>query len=237
MTTPAGVAAHQRDEQRRHAEALMKGHEAQQRRAAELGQFDASAGRAMLMALGSCFFSCFPVSIVALSRGLRVRAEAKRLGAPVPTRASVAIALGALGSVVPLVFLVFGLIVSHQQQEETDRRVAALEAASEAPRQAGALDHRTACSLAEAHVLRNGWDKRRGYTLDRFTCEGKLSLRGEERAALEELRFKARSAEKPHYAVHVCFERGARWHVSDVRWGPCDLDAPGGTRPAGSGEP
>lgn len=78
--------------------------------------------------------------------------------------------------------------------------------------EAAALTQDTACLLARRSLLK-GEFRGEDRALDRFDCDGKLTLDGD-RAVLEDVRFSRSDA---HETVRVCLSRGARWRVEGFR--------------------
>lgn len=220
LTTPAGVAAHQRAQ----AEAQQRAHlEAQARfaqQATAQQQMKSASTQALLCSILGTLLCCFPVGIVGIVLGVRARSLASRLGAPPPARATLALALGILSSVLSVAVLAYGFIQSGIDEENAKHRIATLEQELGAGPSRNELDRSTACGLAELHALRTGWDGRRGHSLAGFECLGKVRRSGD-RAELDDFRFHPSTDTKRRFEVRVCFKRGAVWYVSEMREGAC----------------
>jgi hypothetical protein len=74
--------------------------------------------------------------------------------------------------------------------------------------------------MAESFALKSGWDSHPGYSLQHFDCLGKVTPRSD-RAQLGDFRFRWSSSGK--YEVNVCFKRGAKWFVAEMRNDSCPL--------------
>jgi hypothetical protein len=79
------------------------------------------------------------------------------------------------------------------------------------------LDWTTACALAELHALKNGHGDERGKNFVRFDCKGKIAGT-KERPMLEHFSFQS-DINDDRFDVTVCFERGARWYVTEMTQG------------------
>jgi hypothetical protein len=219
FTTPAGVAAHQRAEYEQRAQAQYQAHAQYQHQVVEQRRASGAANQALIWSIVGIVLCCTPLAIVGVVMGARARGMATRAGLPVPTTATAGLALGVFGVLSSLAFVIYMVVDIGRKTERRDARVAELEARLGDRPSAETLEHDTACGLAEVYVLRNGWGGTSGEYLQRFDCAGKL-IPGEERAELDDLRFEG-STES--FRANVCFRRGAKWYVTELRDGECEL--------------
>lgn len=218
-TTPAGVAAHQRAEQQRAYEAAHAAHASQQEAGAHRARVEALGTKALAASAAGLVICCAPASVVGLVLGLKARSAAASRGVPLPTRATLGIVLGALGTILTACAYVFGFIASERDRAANDARIVAIEAQlGDQPRRAR-LDNATACALAELHARRTGLNGKSTTSLERFECPGALT-QDDARATLEDFTF-APSSSKPLVRVNVCFKRGDRWFVTELSTSAC----------------
>jgi hypothetical protein len=174
-----------------------------------------TANTALILSLVGLFVCFFPIfQILAMVFYVRARALARQLSVAVPPRAMVGFAF----SVVSLLMLVGGIswaIVSdNMDQERADARIAALEAQARAGALQASLTWGTACALAEIHVLKDGYGSQKGKDLVHFDCVGKVK-EASGRPMLEHFSFRG-DTNKTKFDVGVCFNRGAKWYVTEV---------------------
>lgn len=223
FTTPAGVAAQQRAEADAQRRAQWEAHAHHSQQAATNRQLDSSATHALIWSIAGAVLCCLPLGVVGIVFGARARALAKRLGTAPPARATIGMVLGIVSCVLSVAMVVFAVVQSQIDEEETQKRISTIEKQLGTAPSAPTLDRTTACGLAEVYALRTGWDGRRGYSLEAFECLGKLRQDGD-RAELDDFRFRIDTDQKKRFDLHVCFKRGGAWYVRDMRDGACPLD-------------
>ncbi len=223
MTTPAGVLARQREEHERKSHAQWHAHaqaQAQQQdQVVTQRRLDSAATHALLWSIAGTVICCAPLGIVAIVLGARARSIASSRNMPIPVKATVGLILGMVSTVSSIGFFVYAIVASQREEAASKDRVAVIEKQIGGKAASAALERETACGLAEIHVLRNGWKGNRGQTLSQFDCVGKLAVSADH-AALENFRFRYDTG-NANYDVSVCFKRGGKWYVDEVRDDAC----------------
>jgi len=181
-------------------------------------KMEGAAKQSMLLSIAGIVVCCTPLGIGGIVQGVRAKKMAETLKTPAPGSATFGLVLGILSTLWSAGFLTWAMIQSHYDQESTQEHVAKLKQKVGDKAQAASLDHGTACALAEIHALETGFDGHPGYSLDKFQCPGKLNARPDG-AELETFRFGWSTSTK--YDVNVCFKKGAKWYVTDMRKGAC----------------
>ncbi len=166
---------------------------------------------------------CAPSSWVGAFYAWRSLSVARRHGIPRATSAIVAFALSVLGTGVSgATCVAFEL----DQSAKAERREAA-EARAQAGRVRPTLDEKTACALAEAHLL--GDERPSMAARAELSCKGPLVGRGGvARLAGVTVMQSSRTT-----TYRACFARGARWYLLDLaESGECGSEAPKAETPA-----
>lgn len=222
LTTPAGVAAQQREshvaEQARvHAQWAQ-----QQAQAVEQRRIQGLATQSLLWSIAGIVLCCVPLGIVGIVQGLRARSASVARSLPVPGLAKVGLWLGIASCLTSIGVWTWAGVSAAKDEERANARAAEIEKAVGAKAEAETLDRTVACQLAEVHTLRNGWNGKRGYTLERFECPGKLE-QAADRAELQDFRLYEQSGTDKEHRVFVCFKRGGRWFVDSLSETPCSV--------------
>jgi len=188
-----------------------------------------SAKGALVWSIVGAVLCCIPIpAVVALVMSLRVRAEARRMGAPWPTNA-----MAALGISVLSMLAFAGLIVQDMlQDQEREARVSKLESQVAAGAKKTKLSLKTACKLVEIELLQNNFDGHPNSSLESVKCPGEVKRKGKT-AKLDDVRAKYSSENKVRLVA--CFKRGSRWAVDELGRESCGDDADASSaKPAGS---
>ncbi|MBN9161638.1 MAG: hypothetical protein J0I07_11800 [Myxococcales bacterium] len=235
LTTPAGVAAQQRESQvaeqaRVHAQWASAAQ--QQAHAVEQRRIQGIATQSLLWSIAGIVLCCLPLGVIGIVQGLRARSASVARSLPVPGLAKVGLWLGIASCLTSVVLVTWGGLSAAEDEERANARAAELEKAVGTRAELETLDRTAACQLAEAHTLRNGWNDKRGYSLERFECPGKLE-QAADRAELQDFRVYERSGNDKEHRVFVCFKRGGRWFVDSLSKTPCGV-APAGETAAPS---
>lgn len=163
-----------------------------------------NANIALVLTIVSFVTCCSPVGWIGLFFAYSSLSNAKKNGIPAPVTAKVAAALGVLGTLV----MVGVFVASHFDQQDKEKRIAAIEAKIEKARHADAIDAKTACSIAEAYFLRSG----KMYVSSEIACTGKLVVTGNT-ARLDGVAIvKQKKKQEPTY--RICFAKSARWYLA-----------------------
>jgi hypothetical protein len=133
---------------------------------------------------------------------MAIKREADRGGVAVPTRAWLAIGLGALSVGVFGVVLAASLAMG--LAKERGREGTAQLAASRLEGKRGALDERVACDLVTEYLLRT-----KPTSYDAVSCTGALQVAGDSAVLAGVI---ARNGAEPT-TLQACLHRGARWFV------------------------
>ncbi|MFO0675354.1 MAG: DUF4190 domain-containing protein [Polyangiaceae bacterium] len=196
--------------QERAREADLHAHGQRQERDAAGRAMASRANLAMLLGLGSLVTCCFPVGIGAIVMGVQSNGLAKKANLHKDPKALVGIVVGAL-SILAFTGMCIVVAIQHAQQAN---RAADIAKATDEKRKAAEIDMATACSLAEARIIADGYS---GKTLlDKFTCRGPFdsksthpTLQGID-AEMSGVTFK----------LQACFLRNdKRWFVVSVQEG------------------
>ncbi|RYZ66874.1 MAG: hypothetical protein EOP08_03965 [Proteobacteria bacterium] len=215
--TLAGRRAHEQAEYAAREQArLHAAHEQQARMAAQL-RLQSLSTHSMWWSGAGLIVCCLPVAALGIVQGLRARGLARTLGAVVPTGATVGLALGAFGSLASVGVWTWAIIASNQDEAEAAAKAQTLEAQAKPGSEATVLSRETACALAEAYTWKAGFDDVKGYRMKHPECLGKVTVDGD-RAVLDDWRFAHTTT---RYDVNVCFKRGGRWYVSEMKKGAC----------------
>jgi hypothetical protein len=221
--TAAGVTARQRDEHERRSRAEWQAQAQAQAQyhdqVAHNVRVAGAASQSLLWSILGSVLCCAPLGIVGIVMGVRARSLAAQRGLAAPAKAAVGLALGTLSTVGSIGFFVYAIVASQIEEGESKDRIAAIEKQLGSRVSAPTLDRETACGLAEIHALRNGWQGNRGAALSDFDCLGKVTVE-KEHASLDRFRFMYRTGNAT-YDVHVCYQRGGKWYVTELRDGPC----------------
>jgi len=212
LTTPVGVAEHQRAQHESRTRAQWEAHTTAAQNAAWKAQVSSASTQSLAFSLAGMVLCCLPSGIAAIVQGLRARAMAKKHGVPVPATATIGLVIGAVSLVTSIAAIVYLNREIEEDKARTKQRITALEQQIGAKAATPALDHATACGLAEKYALENGWDKTSGHQLQQFSCVGKLTAEAES-ARLDNVRFANGSTK---HDVAVCFRRGQVWYVTEI---------------------
>lgn len=182
---------------------------------------DTAAVVALVSGLLSLFFACIPcVGFVGVFFGLRARSLAKTANVKVPFTAWAGVLLGTASTVAGIGMWTWAVIAGNADEKARVAHIADLEKQSSAGAAATALDHDTACLLAELRLRKEGYaGKTLHTTLPSLECLGKLSP-SSERAVLEDYRFRL-TDDSSIKQTSVCFKRGAVWYVDRVTEDKC----------------
>jgi hypothetical protein len=181
-------------------------------------QLESTAKQSLIFSILGLVTCCTPFGIMAVVQGFRARTMAQRIKAPVPGTGTAGLVIGFLGSVTSVVLIVIAMIQGHYDEQSAAERTTQLQKKVGDKANAAALDHTTACALAEIYALETGFDGHQGYSLDHFECIGKLR-NAPDAAQLDTFRFRWSSSGK--YAPNVCFKKGAKWYVAEMRKDDC----------------
>ncbi|HQY61758.1 MAG: hypothetical protein IPF92_14165 [Myxococcales bacterium] len=182
-----------------------------------------SARNALLWSGFGMALCCAPSTWVGAFFAWRSLSVAKKHGIPRATSAIFALVLSVLGTGLSVTTCVAFQL---DQSAKEDRRAAA-EARALAGRTRPVLDAKTACDLAEAHLL--------SHETPTMTTSAELSCKGPLVATSDVARLAGvtvmESSKTTTY--RACFARGARWYVLDLAGsGECGRDAPKADTPA-----
>ncbi len=227
VPTP-GAAAHEAEERRRaewhqaHAAqaAAYSAQASHLERGAKIARMESAATTSLAMGIVSVVICCPPVfQAISVAMYFRARALARELATSVPARATAGLATSILSIAMFTAFMAWAMIRDSQLRSEADARATLLERQTSGMVTAPALDHATACGLAEMYVLRNGYKAEQGHRHEAFQCAGRLE-QAEGTASLDDFQFQVESNHTQR-KVTVCFRRGERWYVQDLREGSC----------------
>jgi hypothetical protein len=165
---------------------------------------------ALIFSIVSLWACCFPLSIVGIVLGLRARREAAQSGTPPPATATIAIVLSVLPILMTVAFAIWFTIDSIALSKRIDELNARIPGADTAEQ----LGQQTACDLAELRIRTDGWNDDDPIVIDGFECPGRVEQRGDE-AQLPDFSFNASG--NARVTVTVCYKRGARWTVDEIR--------------------
>ena len=197
-----------------------------QRMRANLQTAEQNANTGFLLSVASFAVCCLPVQLAGVFLGLRAMRLAKSEGVAAPTRAYLAVSVGALG--VALVGLI-GLIAFVDDRGDA-KRLAETKARLEGKRDAVVLVPEVACALAEERLLEEGHAGRKT-GLREVACDGPLAVDGE-RASLRNVRVAYRST---RHTLTACLSRGTRWFVVKLTTEPDCTAAPDAGSAASAG--
>lgn len=217
FTTPAGIAAKQREEHEARVRAQWAEHAQHQHQIAGSRRLDSTATQSLIWSIVGTLLCCLPVGVVGIVMGVRARTMAAQAKVDVPAKATVGLVLGIFSCVSSLAFFTYAMISSSMAKDDADERISAIEKRIGTKSSSAVLDRDTACGLAEIHARQRGWAGNEGYTLEHFECVGKLTTHADE-AELEDFRFQHHSVP---YQLHACFKRGGTWYVSEMTDGEC----------------
>jgi len=174
-----------------------------------------AAKRSLILALVG-FLLCFiPIlQIVSIVSYLRARSLARQLSVSVPAQATTGLVLSSLSIILLTTGITWALVSDNRNQERADARITALHTQMKGGALQPSLDWATACALAEIHVLKDGYAGQKGRDLVHFDCVGKVTQTSG-RPMLEHFSFRSDSNDKK-FDVGVCFDRGAKWFVSEM---------------------
>jgi hypothetical protein len=192
-----------------------------------------AATRSLVLSLIG-FFVCFiPIlQIISLVYYMRARSLARQASADLPAQATIGMVLSSLSLIMLIAGLTWAIVSDGNNQERADARIAALDVQTKTSALQPSLDWPTACALAEAHALKDGYAGEKGRNLVHFDCVSKVTEQSG-RPMLEHFSFRSDSNDK-RYDVAVCFRRDAKWFVAELnesRTCP-DPAAAAATRPA-----
>jgi hypothetical protein len=149
------------------------------------------------------FICCAPVTVAGLVLSLRAKSNARRFGIIAPASSTFGLILGIFGSLSTVGTWLGAFVFSPSADE---RRAELERRAAEAT-----LTSSMACELVDQRLESRGFGNEKNiYT---STCNGRLAQR-DNKAFLDGVRF---HAEGKYVDASVCFTRGARWEISDVR--------------------
>jgi hypothetical protein len=146
---------------------------------------------------------CAPVTVTGLVLSLRAKSNAHRYGIIAPASSTFGLILGIFGSLATVGTWLGAFVFSpsaYERRAELERR------ATEAT-----LTSSTACALVEERLESGGFGNEKNVYSS--TCNGRLAQR-DNKAFLDGVRF---HADGKYIDASVCFTRGARWEISDIR--------------------
>jgi hypothetical protein len=181
------------------------------------------ADRALIWGLLSVLM-CLPVfpNVLSFLGFLRAQRAARELGAEVPTRAKVGVALALLIGLASLAFWIWVIIGVRAQDAQLEARKVVLTQQIAQHASVATLDQPFACALAELFILNNGFA---GITsvasFHGFECLGAVHI-VKERAELGDFKLATSSNAEPVTAT-ICFKHGERWFVERTGVVSCEL--------------
>lgn len=229
LTTPAGAAASARQAQASQAQQQWQAAVQYQNQQATLMQLRSTANMALGLSIAGVVIFCFPLGIAAIVQAVRARLMAKAQKTEIPTRTTVALALGAVSCVLSISFIVWADLGAAEDQKRADARIAELDKQIGSKAAAPVLDHAVACQLAERNALKVGYSDVSGYSFKTFECVGRLT-QTPDNATLED--FQANK-----FKVSVCFKHGAVWYVGEMREDGCAASVHDDAGPTSVDEP
>jgi hypothetical protein len=174
-----------------------------------------AANRSLVLSLVGTFLCFIPIlQIVSIVSYLRARSLARQLSVGVPAQATTGFVLSSISMILVTAGITWAIVSDNRNQERADARIVALDAQAGAGALQPALDWATACALAEIHALKDGYAGQKGRDLVHFDCVGKVTQKSG-RPVLEHFSFRSDSNDKK-FDVGVCFDRGAKWFVSEM---------------------
>lgn len=182
--------------------------EASRLRQAAQTTVDRCAKQSMYWALGGLPLCFIPIcGVVAMVLSLRAKSLAKRHGLIAPAKSTVGLVVGALQ-----VLVGGGAIVGANwlSEEHEERKQALAAELGDAPK-AQALSPRTACAIAELHLVTEGFDGVDDQNIEGVRCPGRLVVTGNT-ATLEDVRFSKRRCA-------VTLRYGSEWAVESILGG------------------
>lgn len=219
MTTRAGVAAQERQSQAAYAQATWMAANQAQAQEVERRRIHGLATQSLVWSIVGTVLFCFPVGIIGIVQGSRARSAAVARSLPIPGAATIGLWLGIASSITSIGLVTWASRDVARDEARTKARIATIEKTVGTKAESPTLDASTACQLAEARALQQGWNDTRGYSLERFECLGKLTQAGDT-AELQDFRFHARSGSE-EYRTFVCLKRGARWYADRLSTTSC----------------
>ncbi|MGH7284751.1 MAG: hypothetical protein ACRELY_24770 [Polyangiaceae bacterium] len=220
LTTRAGAQAKTMQEQAAQSQAGLAAQWAMQRERAMQMEIASLATQAMWWSIAGVAFCCLPLGIVGIVQGLRAKGRAQAGNITVPGAATVGLVVGIISCVMSVALITYAAIDSSNEQDRANARVAAIDKQLGKKPEAATLDHDTACLLGEEYTLKNRFDDKPGYELQKFDCVGKLTQTADA-AQLEDLKFHYNDDEEKAF---VCFKRGTKWYVDRLEVTGCESD-------------
>lgn len=178
--------------------------------------------RSLIATLLGFFSCCAPVGWLGAFFAWQAISKAGKHNIPKPTGAYVALGLSLFGSITSVTVIVLSQI----DAKKKEGRIATLESGVVSQRKAASLDAKTACTLAEAHFLREHVLPADGT----LSCNGALA--GNEKSATLDGVVVQKAGGPGTY--RVCFSKGSRWYVifADEGHADClDEGPPAATEP------
>lgn len=181
---------------------------------------DRSGTYAVVWSVVGLVTCCFPFgSAVGLAMALKARKTALHRDWIPPAKATVALVLSGVSLLCCIGFWTLVVVDMRKQDARRDQlRAYVTEHAGEDP-----LTQNTACSIAELHLLEEGYGEHGRTAAGRaFQCAGRLKLDGE-RGRLEDVSFKP-SGKKDRVHLDACLRHGGRWYVRTMVEAGADCD-------------
>jgi len=165
----------------------------------------AAATRAMIMSLIAVPLCCAPIGIAGIFFGVQAMSMAKQRGSSAPTRALVAIALGAFS----ILMLAGGGVGFYLDQKARAERLAEADKKTKGKLEDEKLDKAVACALLEKHLLnRFHFDTEQVHDLScgKWESDEKLGrLKGAEAKVIGDVK-----------TFDACFARARRWFLLSI---------------------
>jgi hypothetical protein len=216
--TPFGAQVQSAAAMTSHARAQQELAQEQKRHAQAMTALARTAWASLIVSVLGLVTCCLPLaSLLAIALGLRAAFVARKHKLTLPAAGVVGILLGVVGIVSAVGFWIFFGVDQYYEEQlkrELWRRIGNGDTAQ-------VLAQPTACAMAELELLETS---HRGYTRSHeVRCHGKLTVTGET-AVLHDLMVRGSG---DSYRAFVCFKRGAKWMVAEIR-----ADAACGSEPA-----
>lgn len=221
LTTPAGVAAQQIQQQQMAYRAQAEAQSAAFRQRVEAYEAERLGKQSLLWAGAGILFCCFPLGTVAIVQASRSSSTAKSLNAAVPQSARIGLVLGIVSVLMSVVLLSYAYLDTSHSQERANARMAAIDKELGKKPEAATLDRSVACLLAEQFTLKNGYEGNYGYDMSKFDCPGKFTQTADT-AQLEDFHFAYNDTTQ--LKAFVCFKHGAKWFVDRLAEQDCSVN-------------